>query len=265
MAKPPTRHVRRNALVFGGTLLAHVWVLGLVATRPIDPPLTVDGSAQQATPIEFVPPVHPTPKSTTTKKQKRVTPVVVAQARPAAMANADPVRPADAGSLDAPLAPLGGPSGGNDPIDVGGGPPADLTRQTPPGGQYPINPGYWQVAEHWLLLSRTERYCVAPRNITQFIAAPCNHLYHCDYPVQSVEGGKFHFSGVVWRHDERYNVHGGGAYSPTSLHLTASGAGHFHILPFAFSASLDGQFLGPDCPADAKRIRQAETASPPPG
>src|SRR5580698_2559518 len=264
MAKPPRSHLRRNLLVFGGTLLVHAWVLGLVATRPIDPALAADDRPGSATPIEFVQPVYLTPKPTPAKKPKRVTPVAVAQVRAAQVASADPVRLADAGALEAPLAPLGGPSGGEDPIDLGGGPPTDLSQQTPTAGHYPINPGYWQVAEHWLLLSRTERYCVAPRNITQFMAAPCNHLYHCDYPVQSVADGKFHFSGVVWRHDERYNVHGGGAYSPTSLHLTASGAGHFHILPFAFNASLDGQFLGPDCPAAAKRIRQAETTSPPP-
>ena len=121
---------------------------------------------------------------------------------------------------------------------------------------YPINPGYWDVKENWLgLYNHTERVCIAPKNISKFLGAPCNHIYHCSYPVQSMADGKLHFEGVIWKSNERYAVHGGGDYAPASVHMTINGHGHWNILPFAFSATIDGRFLGDDCPADAKRFK----------
>ena len=128
--------------------------------------------------------------------------------------------------------------------------------QVPTGPPYPVNPGYWQVSENWLgLYTHDERVCVAPANIRKFLGAPCNHIYHCNYPVQTMGDGKLHFEGVIWKSGERYHVHGGGDYSPTALHMSVAGSGHWNILPFAFSASIEGRFLGDDCPADAKRFK----------
>jgi hypothetical protein len=112
------------------------------------------------------------------------------------------------------------------------------------------------VVEHWPLINRTELYCVEPWNIIRFMAAPCNHIYHCVYPVQTIGTDTFHFQGVITGRNDRFDVRGGGDFTPNTLHLTVNGLGHWHILPVIFSARLDGQFLGPDCPADAKRIRQ---------
>jgi len=245
----------RPALVFAGSFLAHACVLGFLATKPIDPP-PAPAFAEPAT-VEFAPRPRPAEKTAPKKTRKPArSPVAV---RPVLAASVDPAPFAAGESLDGPIAPLPSPGEGSaGPLDRGAGPP-DLTAVTPPG-HYPINPGYWQVAEHWLLLSRTERYCVDPWNITRFMAAPCNHLYHCSYPTQRIEADRFHFAGVIWRRDERYNVTGSGLYSPTSLHLAVTGMGHFHVLPFAFRASLDGAYLGPDCPADAKRIHQRDSA-----
>ena len=122
---------------------------------------------------------------------------------------------------------------------------------------YPVNPGYWEVKENWLgLISKTERVCVEPKNITKFLAAPCNHIYHCNYPVQQVEGGKIRFEGTIFKHDELYQVKGGGAYTPTSLDMSFSGHGHWHIVPVpSASASLHGTYLAAACPADAKRFK----------
>ncbi|HTX50891.1 MAG TPA: hypothetical protein VME40_16060 [Caulobacteraceae bacterium] len=256
------RRSNRAALMFAVSFVAHGWLLGYVATKPIDlPPTPTYGEA--STPVEFAPKPRPPPDKSKPKRAARVaaapTPVAV---RPVAVAAVDPAPFGAAEPFEAPIAPLTSPGGASsdDPFDPGASPP-DITASTPPPGQYPVNPGYWQVAEHWLLLSRTERYCVEPWNITQFIAAPCNHLYHCSYPVQRIEADRLQFAGVIWRHDERYRVTGRAAFSPTSLRLSVTGMGHFHILPFAFSASLDGQYLGPDCPADAKRIRQSQASA----
>jgi hypothetical protein len=121
----------------------------------------------------------------------------------------------------------------------------------------PINPGYWEVTTNWLgLLTTTARYCVEPKNITKFMAAPCNHIYHCTYPVQEYGDGKARFEGYIRGHDELYHVRGGGTYSPTTLNMSVSGSGHWHIVPIAGArASLRARFLGDDCPADAKRFK----------
>ena len=122
---------------------------------------------------------------------------------------------------------------------------------------YPINPGYWEMTMTWLgLVTTTERYCVEPRNIRKFIAAPCNHIYHCNYPVETIADGKAHFDGYIRGNNELYHVTGGGAYSPTTLDMHMSGSGHWKMVPIADAqASLKAHFLGADCPADAKRFK----------
>jgi hypothetical protein len=122
---------------------------------------------------------------------------------------------------------------------------------------YPINPGYWEVTTNWLgLISTTTRYCVEPKNITKFLAAPCNHIYHCNYPVQHMADGKASFAGTIRGRDELYYVSGGGTYSPTTLDMQVNGHGHWHIVPVPHAhAALTGHFLGETCPADAKRFK----------
>ena len=124
-------------------------------------------------------------------------------------------------------------------------------------GDYPINPGYWEVTTDWMgLVSKTERYCVEARNISKFLAAPCNHIYRCDYPVQEIADGKARFDGYIRGHNELYHVKGGGTYSPTSLDVKIYGSGHWHVVPIVGAhAAIDGRFLGAECPADAKRFK----------
>jgi hypothetical protein len=122
---------------------------------------------------------------------------------------------------------------------------------------YPINPGYWEVTTNWLgLVKKTERWCVAPKAIPRFLAGPCNHIYHCTYPVQEFHDGHAHFEGDIRGHDELYHVKGGGTYSPTTMDMKVVGAGHWHIVPIVgASASLNAHFLAPACPADAKQVK----------
>jgi hypothetical protein len=122
---------------------------------------------------------------------------------------------------------------------------------------YPINPGYWEVTTDWLgLVKKTERYCVEPKAIPRFLAGPCNHIYHCTYPVQQFHDGKAHFEGEIRGHDELYHVTGGGDYSPTSMDMKITGAGHWHIVPIVGAeASMKAHFLAEACPADAKHIK----------
>ena len=124
-------------------------------------------------------------------------------------------------------------------------------------GGYPINPGYWEVTTNWLgLVVKTERYCVEPKAIPRFLSGPCNHIYHCSYPVQDFHDGVAHFEGDIRGHDELYHVTGGGTYSPTTMDFKMAGGGHWHIVPIVGAhASMRARFLDESCPANAKRIK----------
>ena len=82
-----------------------------------------------------------------------------------------------------------------------------------------------------------------------FLAGPCNHIYHCTYPVQEFHDGQAHFEGDIRGHDELYHVQG-------RRHLLAhddghevSGAGHWHIVPIVGAqASMKAHFLDRDLP-----------------
>jgi hypothetical protein len=232
-------------------------VAWLAATRLFPAHLVMRDYADQALPAEIAPRfTAPPPKPAPAPARRPVSP-----SRPPPVAAPPPILtvPAPdtppAGEAPAPASPAGPEVAAAAPPEASPQPPV-VEAPPAPGQRYPINPGYWEVVERWLVLSKTERYCVEPQNITTFMSAPCNHIYHCAYPVQRIEDARFHFEGVIWKTGERYQVRGGGDYSATRLHLSVGGHGHWHMVPVLFSASLDGRFLGADCPADAKRIRQ---------
>jgi hypothetical protein len=255
MAEPRHHRRRRLGLILGGSLLAHAGLFWAAANDYVRPFGVTSGAAERATPVAFV----PLPPAQVRKTQR---PKPHAEPRPrAALAAVGQVRTIADGEVRLAAA-LGPPTRfatpelpGADQIDSGSGAAAQLADGAP-RDRYPINPGYWQVVEHWLLINRTERYCVEPQNIVRFMAAPCNHIYTCSYPVQVFEADKFRFEGVVLGHNERFSVKGGGDYTPTSLHVSARFLGHYKVVPLLIRGSIDGQYLGADCPADAKRIRQ---------
>ena len=280
MASPPPNHVRphlarpaigrsrarrpnprRTALVFGATLATHLVVFQAVGTQVFRPRFDLATYETPTAPLAFSPQPKPPAKPAPAKPKRqlpaqrlhaRISPQLAAA--PIEIAKAEPLPMGNDGQLSAPLAP---PLPSATPLAPAlPTAPADLTAQAPPPGQYPINPGYWRVVEHWPLISRTELYCIEPWNITRFMLAPCNHIYRCVYPVQQLGPDSFHFKGVITGKGDRFDVQGGGDYTLTRVHLSVSGLGHWHILPVIFAASLDGQFLGADCPADAKRIHQ---------
>jgi hypothetical protein len=255
MAEPRHRRRRRLGLILAGSLLAHAAVFWAAANDYVRPFGVASDAADRATPVAFAP-LPPAPVRKTERPRRR------AQARPhGALAEIGPLRAIAAGEVQlsdnlGPPAPFATPSlPGADEIDSGSGAASQLAEGAP-ADRYPINPGYWEVVEHWLLINRVERYCVEPQNIVRFMAAPCNHIYTCSYPVQVFEADKFRFEGVVLGHNERFSVKGGGDYTPTSLHVSARFLGHYKVVPLLIRGSIDGQYLGADCPADAKRIRQ---------
>ena len=109
----------------------------------------------------------------------------------------------------------------------------------------------------WLgLIKKTERWCVQPKAIPRFLAGPCNHIYHCTYPVQEFHDGHAHFEGDDPRPRRALPRAGGGTYSPTTMDMKVTGAGHWHILPILDAeASMKAHFLDEACPAGAKQVK----------
>ena len=120
-----------------------------------------------------------------------------------------------------------------------------------------INPGYWDVTYHYLgFLNKTEKWCIRPKDIDKFLSGPCNHIYHCTYPYHSLGDGKMAFKGDIAGHDELYHCAGGGTYSATTLHMSVTCHGHWHIVPVPnATASTDATFIGDTCPASAKHFK----------
>jgi len=252
--------------VFSGALAVHALALFLVGTQGSRPAPSV--RRETVIPIEFaapgIRPTKPPPKPSADPKP----PAPPRQAAPAhsviPLLTPPPPEPAPAVEASAPAPAAGGAPDGTGPGGAAaeappeplGKPAGGLGEGGPSQKDYPINPGYWKVTSRWLLLEQTDRYCVTPLNITRFMGGPCNHRYTCVYPVEEWAGGRLRIQGEIWRKGERYKVTGSGAYAPDRLHVSLRGAGHWNLMPVAFLAWVDGEFLGADCPPDAKPIRQ---------
>ena len=256
MAEPRQRRRRRPGLVFAGSIIIHACIFLGVARDRAPPFLAASDGAAVATPVSFAPRPAAIRRDPAPRKRRRASPrrpsAEIAPIAEVKTAAGPQVRLARALGPASPLAAAGLP-------DASLIAPGDAGARADAGGgsdHYPINPGYWEVVLHWLLIDRTERYCVEPRNIARFMAVPCNHIYHCSEPTEVFDGDTFSFQEVVSGSHERFDVRGHGAYAPERLHVSARIQGHYKILPVVILGSLDGRFLGADCPADAKRIRQ---------
>ena len=129
-------------------------------------------------------------------------------------------------------------------------------------GPYPINPGYWEAKTTFLgLISNTDRWCVKPKDIAKFLSGPSNHIYRCTYPINHVGEGRMHFDGtcIQTKHGQvrqTIKLHGDGQYTPTTMHMTASGKMKFLGMPVQRRASpADAHFISETCPADAKAFK----------
>jgi len=254
-----SRRHRSTLLVFLAIALAHVTIFYVAEVDSTRGDFDFADYAGSATPIELqAMPQRPKTASRPPHRPNLPRPRAPAHLAIRPMSNISEAR------AEAPDADIVTPGGGeNRGPSTGDLATADALPDfgaaptlTAPSDQYPIQPGEWDVAERWLVMSRTEKYCLKPENILRFMVAPCNHIYHCSYSRQEVSDGKLRFVGVVRGNDQLFNVQGSGIYSPTELRVNVTGLGHWHILPVAFGASLDGHFVSAQCSAAAKPIRQ---------
>jgi hypothetical protein len=116
-----------------------------------------------------------------------------------------------------------------------------------------IRPGYWESTTSVtspIQESKTERRCITPRAVARFMTCYINHHYKCDCPQQSYAGGQIRFRGdCVDARNNHVQIEGDGAYTPTTLRMTARGKFKLLGLPVPFSASTDSRRIGDVCPA----------------
>ncbi|HEV2362653.1 MAG TPA: DUF3617 family protein [Caulobacteraceae bacterium] len=116
-----------------------------------------------------------------------------------------------------------------------------------------ILPGYWESVNrviYPLPSEKTDRRCITPKDIAKFLRGPQNHIYHCVYPVQEASGGHIRFSGVcVDKKGHAARIRGEGAYTPTTLQMTARGSFKALGIPIPFAASTQAHRIGDQCPS----------------
>jgi hypothetical protein len=118
-----------------------------------------------------------------------------------------------------------------------------------------IRPGYWESTNKVtapIQSSKTEKRCITPEAVSKFMGCYINHHYTCVCPAQSYASGKILFHGDCVDAKHRHvEIDGEGAYTPTTLQMTAKG--HFQMIgmSFPFSASTDAHRIGDVCPVGA--------------
>ncbi len=123
-------------------------------------------------------------------------------------------------------------------------PPAQARTST-------ILPGYWESTStsYFIIRSKpkTERRCLTPDKVEQYLTNPSTSHYHCNYSRKAVGDGKVEFVGQCFdKHHNAFDVAIHGDYAPEAFHVSA----HFSPtgLPIGGSATTTAHRLG-DCPA----------------
>lgn len=121
-----------------------------------------------------------------------------------------------------------------------------------------ILPGHWEATYTVMGLGKTERWCIQPKDIAKFMHGPSNHIYKCDYPINTAEGGVVRFEGECRSRKGRHAfLSGEGAYSPTTLKLRVEIKGGVNLagIPITITPTMRAHRLAETCPADAKAFK----------
>lgn len=114
-----------------------------------------------------------------------------------------------------------------------------------------ILPGYWESHNTAGTLifekSSTDKRCITPKEVNNFLTGFSNRHYKCTYPEKTVGDGKAFMVGqCVDKGGTAYNVTLSGEYEPTHFHMTAK----FSLpgLPLGGKATVDARLISEDCP-----------------
>jgi hypothetical protein len=118
-----------------------------------------------------------------------------------------------------------------------------------------IRPGYWEAHERVLSPiheDKTERRCIAAKDVARFMTCYINHHYSCQCTDQSYADGKIRYQGVcVDAKGRQVQIQGQGAYTPDTLHLEAEVTFSLAGLPIIGRAATDAHRIADQCPVDS--------------
>lgn len=114
-----------------------------------------------------------------------------------------------------------------------------------------ILPGYWESRNTASALifekSSTDKRCITPKEVSNFLTGFSNRHYKCTYPEKTVGDGKAFMVGqCVDKGGTTYNVTLSGEYEATHFHMTAK----FSLpgLPLGGKATVDAHLISEQCP-----------------
>jgi len=120
-----------------------------------------------------------------------------------------------------------------------------------------ILPGYWESVNKIVFpisKTTTDRRCITPKDVAKFLAGPSTHIYACTYPIQNVGNGQMSFAGeCVDKKGRKVQISGHGAYTDTTLQMTADGNFRVAGIPIPFEATTDAHRIGDVCPQEAAK------------
>lgn len=115
-----------------------------------------------------------------------------------------------------------------------------------------VRPGYWSTTNTIstpIRQSKTENRCITPEAIAKFTGCYINHHYKCTCPEQSNGGGKIVFHGdCVDAKGHHVLISGQGAYTATTLQMSAEGQFSMMGLKVPFATHTDDHWLSDTCP-----------------
>jgi hypothetical protein len=121
-----------------------------------------------------------------------------------------------------------------------------------------ILPGHWEATYTVMGVGKTEKWCIQPKDIAKFMHGPSNHIYKCEYPVSTTEGGVIRFEGECRSRKGRHAfLKGEGAYTLTTLKVKVEIKGGVKLagIPITVTPSMKARLLSESCPADAKMFK----------
>jgi hypothetical protein len=125
----------------------------------------------------------------------------------------------------------------------------------PAAAQSAISPGFWETTSKVTSpfpTQKTERRCIKPADVAEFMEGKINHIYTCTYPTKEIHGGKIRLQGTCATRDgPAIPISGEGTFSSDAMHLEARITPQIGGLTIPVRASTDAKRLGDSCPADA--------------
>jgi hypothetical protein len=132
---------------------------------------------------------------------------------------------------------------------------AAMAATGPAAAQSAISPGYWETTSKVTSpfpTSKTERRCIKPADVAQFMEGKINHIYTCTYPTKEIGAGKIRLQGTCATRDgPAIPISGQGTFASDTMHLEARIAPQIGGLTIPVRASTDAKRLADSCPADA--------------